>query len=202
MKITWIKVVSSIISGVIPYLGYLPGVGAIFISIRNWLELRKGADIIPLPVVNYGLWSIKSGEKTNKVLVLPLLFSNDGVRNGLVVAIDVAFQHGNEFKSIEVRRKVHLSDVSEQELRNLDLTGFRNRFLRSDNPSFPILVYAHEGNSAIFEAFDGINAIPIDQETICRITITQQNGKTNSTDFPFIITHDQFDKAVNNLIWY
>jgi hypothetical protein len=184
------------------WLGYIPGIGAAIISIMNWLELRKGADITPLPFVNYGLWAIKSGEKTNKVLILPLSFNNDGVKNGLIVNIEIAFIHGNDVKPIQIRRKIRLNEVGEQETRNMDLTMLRNRLLASINPSFPIPVYAHEGNMAIFEGFDGENAIPIGKETICRITVDQQNGKSNSIEFPFTLSAEQFDKAVNNLTWY
>jgi hypothetical protein len=184
------------------WLGYIPGVGAAIISIRNWWVLRKGADITPLPIVNYGLWAIKSGDKTNKMLILPLLFNNDGVKNGLVVNVEVSFSSGGQYKPIQIRRKIRLNDFSEQEMRNMNLTDFRNKVISSVNPSFPVPVYAHEGNTAMFEGFDGDNAIPIGKETMCQIKVIQQDGKTNSIEFPFRLTQEQFDNTVNNLSWY
>jgi len=184
------------------FFSFIPAISAVAISIRNWLVLRKGADIHPLPFVNYAIWSIKRGEVRNKVLLLPMLFDNSGVSNGLVTGIEIAFGKDGKFQPVTIRRKIEMNPISEQELRNLDLTGFRNRVLTSVNPTYPIPVYAHESTSILLECFDGDTAIPIGEPTNCRITIQQGNGRSNTVEFPFLLKEQQFEDAVNNLTWF
>src|SRR5210317_1468614 len=81
-----------------------PAVGAAALSLKNWLDLRKGANIKPLPLLNYGLWSIKKDATRNKVLLLPLMFKNDGVKDGIITSITVSFAKGSEFVPVEIRR--------------------------------------------------------------------------------------------------
>jgi hypothetical protein len=173
----------------IDIFSFVPALGAAALSLKNWLELRQGAVIYPTPILNYGIWGINAQESKNKVLILPIMASNDGSKSGMISNVKVAF----DGRELEVRRKIKLKAHSQQEIRNMAVHEFRNKGIEEINPFFPINVHSKEDTSFLIECWDGNNVIELNKSLTCSITVEFGNNQFRTVKFPFSLTEKDFE---------
>lgn len=181
----------------IDIFSFIPAIGAASLSLKNWLQLRQGAVILPTKILNYGIWGIDAQTTKNKVLVIPIILNNDGSRAGMVTNIGISF----DGIDLEIRRKVNLVQKSEQEIRNMSVNEFRNKGIEGLNPFYPINVYSKEGESLLMECFDGNNIIPLGKTVTCKITVDYGVKSSSSIEFPFHLSEADFNKSLDHLVW-
>jgi hypothetical protein len=179
---------------------FVPAIGAAALSIQNWLSLKKGAYLIPAPIVNYGLWAIEASGKQSKALVLPIVVHNDGTKTGTITDLKIKFSSSNN--ELKVLRKIKLLSVPKTRINSMNINEYRTEGMEELNPFFPIQVMAKQGETFLIECFDGDNLIPIDQDTNCTIEIIYNNGKVGKQSFPFKLTKDQFVEAKDGIRWF
>ncbi|MHA1563547.1 MAG: hypothetical protein ACTSPA_15705 [Promethearchaeota archaeon] len=91
-------------------LSFIPAVFGVLLSIYNWLQTIKPANINSGRLVNYGF--ISSSYENAMLLCLPLTFENEGAKKGLITEIKIGFKHGDEIKYIDVDAKVRLNELT------------------------------------------------------------------------------------------
>ena len=75
-------------------VSFIPALFGVLLSIYNWLQMRKPADIYPGRLVNYGF--ISSSYEKAYFFCFPLAFENAGANKGLITDIKIGFKHGAE----------------------------------------------------------------------------------------------------------
>lgn len=185
----------------IDIFSFVPAIGAIALSIKNWWVLHKGAVIEASDIVNYGIWSTKKDGSQNKTLFLPILLSNDGSRAGMVRNIRIRFSTLDKTGELEIRRKVKMENLSGSAIRGMSIGEFTNKGVEEINPFYPINVNSKEDTSFIIECFDGKNVIPLNQELNCSIEVEYGRRRSSTHSFPFFLSEDNFNKSLDYIHW-
>ncbi len=180
---------------------FIPALGAAGLSFKNWLGLRQGAVIQANNIVSYGLWGISYEGKTNKGLIIPITFSNDGTKSGMVKDIAIKFKTSTGTKDLNIRRKIFLKDIPVDSLKAMTYQDYRKNGMAEINPFFPISVRSKEDESVILDCLDIDNVIPLDEETKCSITVYYGFNKSTTVEFPFRLSKDNFDKSTEGIQW-
>lgn len=177
----------------------IPGIGAALIAIRNWLALRKGADITPHRILSYGIVRDSADEPEVKNLYFPILFHNEGTKGGMITKVEIFFQNGEKIKQLPIISKIKLRELTDDQV-NLgrqyaDMVTFEEKGYTIQIPTYPIAVAAGESIEAMFFCVDykEDNIIPLDKDIKCIIKIEYGKNKVNKIEFPFILTSEDFD---------
>ncbi|OLS23633.1 MAG: hypothetical protein HeimC2_25370 [Candidatus Heimdallarchaeota archaeon LC_2] len=180
---------------------FIPALGAAGLSFKNWLGLRQGAVIQANNIVSYGLWGISYEGKTNKGLIIPITFSNNGTKSGMVTDIAIKFKSSSGTKDLRIRRKIELKGIPVDKLKSMTYQDYRKNGMLELNPFFPISVGSKEDESVILDCLDLENMIPLDEETMCSITVYYGFNKSTTITFPFNISRDNFEKSTESILW-
>jgi len=166
-----------ITSDLITYAAYLPGIGAVLLSLYNWYQMRRGAVIKLNQSVSYGL--IRDEEIDGAVkYYFPILTYNEGSKAGMITAITISFKSSTGEKRIDISRRVEMIHEEGTEEEDISIIGLE--------PMFPYFVPADEGNVTIFECIDyDHEVIPLNKRLTCKISIRYDNKKKTSVEFPF-----------------
>ncbi len=161
-------------------ISYLPGIGAAFLSLYNWFQLRRGARLSPNKFVTYGFFTAT----IQNHFYLPILINNDGKSSGLVSEITIYFQNSQEKNAMKIKRRVELRMDEDRTNRspNPDPRDYKDLV-----PLLPVHIPANSGEFLILECIDknDENAIiKLDQPLSCTIEIVYGKTKANVT-FPF-----------------
>lgn len=185
----------------IDIFSFIPALGAVGLSLKNWLELKQGAVIRPVKFTNYGLWGVKYQEKQNKGLLIPIILSNDGSKSGMVTDISIEFKGPDGTKELDIRRKVELKSIPADTMKAMNFESYRKQGLEELNPFFPIPVASNEDNSVLLDCFDRDNVIQLDKKHTCSIHVSYGNGKSSSIEFPFMLTTEEYDNSTDVIKW-
>ncbi len=170
-------------SDLITYAAYLPGIGAVLLSLYNWYQMRRGAVIKLNQSVNYGL--IRDEEKTEAFkFYFPILTYNEGSKAGMITDITVSFKSLTSEKRIDISRRVEMIHEEGTDEEDTSIVGLE--------PSFPFFVPADEGNVTIFECVDyDHDVIPLNQLLTCKISLQYDRKKKSFIEFPFQLNSEE-----------
>ncbi len=185
----------------------IPAVGAAIIAVRNWLVLRKGADITPHKILSYGIVRDQPDEPEVNNIYIPLIFHNDGTKGGMITKIEIVFQDGETIKKLPIISKIKLNELSNDQVnlgrQSVDMVKFEESGYTIQIPMFPISVPAGESAEAMFQCYDDKedNIIPLDKELKCIVKIEYGRNKTSHVKFPFMLTSEDYD-GTDLLRWF
>ncbi|MHA2095466.1 MAG: hypothetical protein ACW98F_12675, partial [Candidatus Hodarchaeales archaeon] len=170
-------------SEIITYAAYLPGVGAVLLSLYNWYQMRRGAVIKLNQPVNFGL--IRDEEKDGAInYYFPVLTYNEGSKAGMITDMTISFKSGTSEKRIDISRRVEMVHEEGTEEEDTSIIG--------SNPMFPFFVPADEGNVTIFECVDYDHEVILRNKPLtCKINIKYDHKKKSSIEFPFQLYSEQ-----------
>ena len=114
-------------------LSLIPAVFGALLSIYNWLQMIKPANINSGRLVNYGF--ISSSYENAMLLCLPLTFENEGAKKGLITEIKIGFKQGDEIKYIDVNAKVRLNELTGATAQNMNLESIYLKIINHLNTS-------------------------------------------------------------------
>ena len=177
----------------------IPALGAVLLSFYNWWVLRQGGKIKPLPIVNYGLWSVNVDQRKVKNLFLPVILDNVAIKPALVSDIIVSFEYNGEKIQLNVNRRIELT--MPKSMAGLGINQFRINNTREIVPFYPIPVNGQEGMMVMLDCNDG-GSIDLDKDYLCNIEVVFGHNKRSITSFPFKISSADFDKALDYIQWY
>ena len=181
-------------------VNFIPGFLAVLLTIYNWLQMNKPADIYPERLVNYGF--ISSSYERAFFFCLPLTFGNAGGRRGLITEIKIGFKHGSEIKYIDVDAKVRLNELTGASAPNMDYEKFTDNGYVILLPTFPVVLEGGESQGitivSTVSVEDGIIPVGVDSEIV--IEVYFGNNKSNTERFPFYLSQESADSD-NTLIW-
>ena len=181
-------------------LSLIPAVFGALLSIYNWLQMIKPANINSGRLVNYGF--ISSSYENAMLLCLPLTFENEGAKKGLITEIKIGFKHGDEIKYIDVDAKVRLNELTGATAPNMNYEKFTDDGYVILLPTYPMEI---EGGESIgitivstISAEDKIIPVGVDSEMVIEVYFGKD--KSNTQNFPFYLSQESADSD-NVLIW-
>ncbi|MHA2105499.1 MAG: hypothetical protein ACW981_18900 [Candidatus Hodarchaeales archaeon] len=183
------------------YLSMIPALGAIALSLYNWYSLRQGGRVKPLRIVNYGLWSVNADQRKIKHLFMPVILDNMAIKSGLVTDIAISFIRNGEEIPLRVDRHIVL-DMPSGSMSGMGINSFRINQTKEIVPFYPITVPGQEGKMVMLDCIDSGKAIELDKESKCRIEVIYGNNKKSAVIFPFKISSEEYDKALDHIKWY
>lgn len=178
----------------------VPALGAILLSLYNWWVLRQGGKIKPLRVVNYGLWSVKVNERKVKNLFIPVILDNIAIKPALVTNIAIFFSSANGNKELPVTRRIELTMPGS--MSGLNVNQFRINNTSEIVPFYPIPVNGLEGRMVMLDCHDGGEIIELDEELTCNIEVTYGSEKRSAISFPFRLSSENYEKALDHITWF
>lgn len=182
------------------FYSLVPAIGAILLSLYNWWVLRQGGKIKPLKVVNYGLWSVKVDNRKVKNLFIPVILDNVAIKPALVTNIAIFFSSDNRSKELTIMRRIELT--MPKTLSGLGINQFKINNTVEVVPFYPIPVNGLEGRMVMLDCHDGGDVIDLDKELICSIEVTFGNEKSSIISFPFNLSTEDFEKALDHIQWF
>lgn len=176
-------------------MSYIPGVGAAFLAVYNWFQLRKGPKLIPIEFVTYGFFPTA----TQNHLFFPILVNNDGRNVGLVSDLSISFEGSDAKSHLTIKRRVELRMDEDRTNRspNPDLRDYKELV-----PLLPVHIPANSGEFVILECIDVTDerqVIQEDAKLTCTIEIKYSNRKSN-VSFPFELKSKHIP-TTGGLVW-
>lgn len=173
----------------------VPALFGALLSIYNWWQMQKPAQIIPSPFVSYAV--VASEYQEGMLLCFPIVLNNDGARKGIVTKIRIGFKHENdEVKYLDLDGKARLEELDAERARLMDWEKFQKEGYVILQPTYPVVVYpgSSENVFLIARSFFADKEIPINFSTTCHIEVTFNNQRKNEISFPF-----KLDQATVNV---
>ncbi|MHA1520280.1 MAG: hypothetical protein ACTSVZ_06820 [Promethearchaeota archaeon] len=184
----------------VDFLSLIPAIFGALLSIYNWLQQNKAADINPGRLVNYGF--ISSSYEKALFFCLPLAFENDGAKKGLITEIKIGFKHGDEIKYIDVDAKVRLNELTGASAPRMNYEKFTDEGYVILLPTYPIGIEGGDSQEVTIVSTvsleDGIIPVGVDTELV--IEVYFGNNKSNTAKFPFYLSQESVDSD-DILIW-
>ncbi|MEJ2277874.1 MAG: hypothetical protein P8Y70_09025 [Candidatus Lokiarchaeota archaeon] len=172
----------------------IPAVVALIVAIRNWLELRKGADIKPHRILSYGIVRDQTEDPKINNIYLPLIFHNEGTKVGMIT-------------KVEIISKIKLRELSKEDTnvgrQFVDMVDFEENGYIIQVPTYPISVPAGESSEAMFLSYEDKkqNIIPLDKKLTCIIKIEYGENRISEVKAPFILTKEDYE-GTDYLRWF
>ena len=181
-------------------IGIIPGIFGALLSLYNYFKSIKPASIIPTEIVNYGLIS-SSYEEAYK-FVLPLVFHNEGARNGIIKQIKIGFKHGDEIKYLDITGKAKLAELQDKESEYSNWEKYTEHGYKLLQPSYPITVLANSSTDVMLIATCSYeeNVFPLDIESKLVIEVYYGSKGMKTIEFPFFLSKN--DIPDNRLYWF
>lgn len=180
----------------------LPGVAAVLLSLYNWYQMRRDANLEIEPFVTYGVNYPIAKQKMNqwppkKFLYFPIVIGNTGYKAGMINDIILTAKYKSEEKSLTITRRVELH---KQEGSN-PLVYTKMDFLEVV-PSFPAYVPPQESTMILLECEDeDHDVLPLNEDLKFKVMINFGKGKTSSSEIPFKISTIDLDKSLTSIAW-
>lgn len=183
----------------IDIISLIPALFGAILSIYNFYRLSKPANIEPTSLVNYGI--ISSDYEQSFKLILPLVFHNNGARNGIIKNIKFGFRHDQKITYLDDLVKVRLIELSDDIAQLCDWDKLIEHGYRIINPTFPITVLSESSTdvTVIVTSLIEENSIPLDINCEYFIEVYFGKNKIKRIYFPFYLAKD--DIPDNRLIW-
>ncbi len=180
----------------------LPGVAAVLLSLYNWFQMRRDANLEIEPFVTYGAHypvaiQRQSSRPLAKFLYIPVVIGNTGYKAGMINDIILTAKYKSDEKYLKINRRVELH---KQEGSN-PLIYKKEDFLEVV-PSFPAYVPPQESTMILLECEDEDHeALPLNEDLQFKILINFGQGKTSSLEIPFKISSVDLDKSLTSIAW-
>lgn len=184
----------------IDFVSLTPAVFAALLSIYNWLQANKPANIHPGNIVNYGF--ISSSHENCMLFCFPLVFENTGAKKGVITDIKMGFKTNNEIKYIDVDLRVRLNELKGAMIPSMDYDKFTDEAYVILLPTYPIVVEGGESITTTIISTVEIDKglVPIDKDAECVIVVFFGKGKSNKKSIPFYLTKDNAESD-DVLLW-
>ncbi len=181
-------------------LSMIPAIFAAALSIYNWLQMRKAANIKVGRIVNYGF--ISSSYEKALFYCFPLVLENEGAKSGVITEIKLGFQYNGETKYIDTDAKVVLNEMTGVAVPQMDYDRFTQEGYRILLPTYPINI---EGNSTKNVTIISTVSLENDilqagQEGKMVIEVYFGSNKVNKAEFDYYLSQESFDSD-NTLLW-
>ncbi|MFX0102790.1 MAG: hypothetical protein ACFFCS_24695 [Candidatus Hodarchaeota archaeon] len=171
-------------------ISFFPAIFGMLIGIRNWLIMRKGANIIPNKIYTYGI--ISTGKIAS--LFFPLIFHNVGTKPGMIHNIKISFKDDEgSTKDLNIIDKVKLIEHGVS-VRTMNYDIFMSKGFSVVHPLYPIVILDKESSDVIvFCVFkEEENTIPYDTDLKCTISILYGKNKKREVEFPFRLSREKY----------
>lgn len=181
-------------------LSYVPAVFALLLSVFNWYQMNKPANIHTGELVNYGF--ISSSYENCMLFCLPLVFENEGAKKGAITEIKLGFQTNGQIKYIDVDLKVRLNEFTGAMIPSMNFEKFTEEGYAILLPTYPIIIDAGESISTTIVTTVGIEEgiVPIGIETEFIIEVYFGKNKSNRKSIPFYLSQKNAESD-NVLLW-
>ncbi len=180
-------------------VSFVPAFFGVLLSIYNWLQMRKPAQIYPGRLVNYGF--ISSSYEKAYLFCLPLTFENAGAHSGIITEIKIGFKNGSTIKYIDTDARIRLQELTGASP-NMDYEKFTDGGYSILLPTYPIGVEAGESEEVTIVSTvsveDGIIPVGVDSEIVIEVYFGWD--KVNTQSFPFYLSKESADSD-DVLIW-
>lgn len=181
-----------------------PGIGAAVLSVYNFLQNQKGANLHPVEFLNFGIISPAKHHHTSEILdnktvfYFPVLINNTGIKPGSVKNVQIIFTDLHESNQFKIDKRVEFnSKIGVIQGQNVSEDQFIDVF-----PQMPITVPPKDGITLIFRGIDWDNeVVPIDTELKCSIVIKYGLKKKKIIEFNFKLYSEDYENARNKLNW-
>lgn len=182
-------------------ISFVPALFGAGLSLYNWLQMRKPAQLKLSPLIRYGL--IYSELHQGTKLILPIIVHNDGSQRGIITGVKFGFRAGEKVINIPLIGQVKLKEVSEDIMIQGGWNDYRDTGFKFIMPIYPIEIEPYESKHVVMVAnawhTDGL--FPVGIETTCVIELEYGDNKTSKTEFPFHLKAE--DVLYNDVIgWY
>lgn len=171
----------------------------VLLSLFNYYKMTKPANIIPNEIINYGL--ISSSYQESYKLCIPLIFHNDGAKNGMITSVKIGFKTNDKINYLDVTGKAKLNELVDENLESTDWDGFAKHGYRIVQPTYPIQVQGFESADIVLICTTPYEDkfLPIDSKSECVIEIKFGKNKTNQIKFPFYLAESVIPD--DRIIW-
>ncbi|MCY3412475.1 MAG: hypothetical protein INQ03_12630 [Candidatus Heimdallarchaeota archaeon] len=178
----------------IDLFSFVPAVFGSVLSLYNWLQTRKPANIHANPIVQYGLVSSSYAEED--LLTIPLVYTNEGAFKGTIVDIKIGLKSKGQTKYFEVLGKVTLNSMSSDDLQSMDMEAYSNNGYKLQMPTYPIDVYPEESTTVILLAVAAHEdkVLPLDVKSEWKIE-TYFDNKVSKDVYPFSLNTETYESA-------
>ncbi len=178
-------------------LGWIPALFGALLSIRNWLAMRRGPELFPNKIVNYG--HITGGDTHS--FFMPLIIHNEGAKPGVITDIQIAFNDGQGTTKLNVFWKVKLKGLGSKVL-EMGYETFCDEGYEVEQPLYPIIVPAGESTTVMLECvYDETKGpFPVDKDLNCIIGVEYGRNRLGEVKFPFKMAAGQY--GMEYLRWY
>lgn len=180
----------------------LPGVAAVLLSLYNWFQMRRDANLECESFVTYGAHYPVAAQRVNsrppaKFLYIPVVIGNTGYKAGMINDIILTAKYKSDEKYLKINRRVELH---KQEGSN-PLVYTKQDFLEVV-PAFPAYVPPQESTMILLECEDEDHEVlPLNKDLKFKITINFGQGKTSSMEMPFKVSSIDLDKSLTSIAW-
>ncbi|MHA2249645.1 MAG: hypothetical protein ACXAD7_04745 [Candidatus Kariarchaeaceae archaeon] len=184
----------------VDFISLGPAVFGATLSLYNWFQTTRPANIKPNNIIDYAI--VSSSYEECDILTVPLVFHNDGAYNGVINDIKVGLKSSNKIKYFEIMGRANLKELSTDQLLNMDMEKYSQNGYSIMLPNYPIDVYAGESKTVILIAVASHDEkiIAVDEESKW-VVETYFGNKKNVEEFDFKISKDQYESA-EYLRWF
>ena len=184
----------------IDLLSLIPALFGALLSLYNWLQMRKPADIKAGRIVNYGF--ISSSYENALFFCFPLVFENTGANSGIITEIKLGFQYEGEIKYIDTDARVRLTEFTGASAPQMNYEKFTDEGYRILLPTYPVKVEAgcSESMNIISTVSLEDNIFVAGQEGTMIIEVYFGANKMNKAEFVYSLSQESMDSD-NILIW-
>ncbi|MFX0162054.1 MAG: hypothetical protein ACFE68_01780 [Candidatus Hodarchaeota archaeon] len=151
---------------------------AVILSLYNWWLARQGAQIEIYDISDFGAMTFEERKHKYKmkIILMPLNLFNSGSKNAIIKDISFSLKTGEKVVNLFLNKRI---------------TGTKIDDIKSERPTFPIIIRPNEGQMHTFEFSDWYtNQLELDKQYQADITVHYGNKKSKTT-FPFMIKSDE-----------
>lgn len=151
---------------------------AVILSLYNWWLARQGAKIEIYDISDFGAMTYQEREHNYKMklILMPLNLFNSGFTNAVIKDIRFSLKAGEKVVNLFLNKRI---------------TGTKIADIKSERPTFPIIIRPNEGQLHTFEFSDWYkDQLELDKQYQAEITVHYGNRKSKKI-FPFMIKSDE-----------
>ncbi len=176
-------------------ISFGPAMFGALLSLYNWLQTRKPANIHPNKIIEYAI--VNSSYDEVDILTIPLIFNNGGAYKGTITDIKIGFENGAGVKYLDIMGKAMLSPLSTDQLITMAAEAYTKEGYSITMPTYPMDVFPNESTPIVLiaTADHSENIIPLDSDAKWVIETYYDNNKKNTDKFPFRLTKEMHEGA-------
>lgn len=188
-------IILQVIIMAIDLISMVPGVFATGLSLYNWLQTRKPANITPDQIIDYAI--VSSSYDNADILTIPLVFYNSGAYNGIITDIKIGFKAGGKTKFLEIMGRANLSELTTDQMMNMAAEAYTKEGYTIVVPNYPINVLPGDTTSVVLigVADHDENIIPTDVDAKWVVETHFGKNRVNKEEFDFRLSKENYEFA-------